>query len=71
MDGVRPQSWYAERLGVWVNEDNWPNGPKMSTFSLAENSKLAEYNVTQDLNDIVCSPQDCGLDGGEYCAIWL
>ena len=71
MDGVRPQSWYAERPGVWVNEDNWPDGPKMSTFSLDANSKLTEYHITQDLNDIVCSPQDCGLDGGEYCAIWL
>ena len=71
MDGVRPQSWYAERPGVWVNEDNWPDGPKMSTFSLDANSKLTEYHITQDLNDTVCSPQDCGLDGGEYCAIWL
>ena len=43
----------------------------MSTFSLDANSKLTEYHITQDLNDIVCSPQDCGLDGGEYCAIWL
>ena len=71
MDGVRPQSWYAERPGVWVNEDEWPDGPKVSTFSLTENAKLAEYHSTRDLNHIVCSPQDCGLDGGEYCAIWL
>ena len=71
MDGVRPKAWYSERPGVWVNEDDWPDGPKMSTFSLTENSKLAEYQSTQDLNHIVCSPQDCGLDGGEYCAIWL
>jgi len=71
MDGVRPQSWYAERPGVWVNEGNWPDGPTISTFSLTENSKLTEFNKTKDLNHIVCSPQDCGLDGGEYCAIWL
>ena len=71
MDGVRPQSWYAERPGVWVNEGNWPDGPTISTFSLTANSKLTEFNKTKDLNHIVCSPQDCGLDGGEYCAIWL
>jgi hypothetical protein len=23
------------------------------------------------MNIIVASPQDCGMDGGEYCAIWL
>ena len=49
----------------------WPDGPTISTFSLTENSKLTEFNKTKDLNHIVCSPQDCGLDGGEYCAIWL
>ena len=69
MDGVRPQTWYEHRPGRWVNEPDWPMGPMVQQFQFATNNQLADTATA--LADIVASPQDCGMDGGEYCAIWL
>ena len=69
MDGVRPQTWYEHRPGRWVNEPDWPMGPMVQQFQFATNNQLADTATA--LTDIVASPQDCGMDGGEYCAIWL
>ena len=69
MDGVRPQTWYEHRPGRWVNEPDWPMGPMLQQFQFATNNQLADTATA--LADIVASPQDCGMDGGEYCAIWL
>jgi len=69
MDGVRPQTWYQHRPGRWVNEPDWPKGPTEHQFQFAANNQLTD--AATELADIVTSPQDCGKDGGEYCAIWL
>jgi putative CocE/NonD family hydrolase len=69
MDGVRPQTWYEHRPGRWVNEPDWPMGPMVQQFQFATNNQLADTATA--LANIVASPQDCGMDGGEYCAIWL
>ena len=69
MDGVRPQTWYEHRPGRWVNEPDWPMSPMVQQFQFATNNQLADTATA--LADIVASPQDCGMDGGEYCAIWL
>jgi putative CocE/NonD family hydrolase len=69
MDGVRPQTWYEHRPGRWVNEPDWPNGPIEQSLHFDENHRLSDAAAV--LSDIVASPQDCGMDGGEYCAIWL
>ncbi|WP_171134749.1 CocE/NonD family hydrolase [Ruegeria sp. HKCCD7221] len=68
MDGVRPQRWYNDRPGRWI----------------AENEGATSHLPTQDWHltdsgmgasgpmDVrVRSPQTCGMESGEYCAIWL
>ena len=66
MDGVRPATWYAERPGRWVvdAEPEWPRHLLHLT-----DAGLAE--APGPLSALVDSPADCGMDGGEYCAIWL
>ncbi len=69
MEGVKPKSSYEHRKGHWVTFDQWPNHSLTKTLHFNENSKLSEekdYTKT-----IISSPQTCGLDSGEYCAIWL
>ncbi len=71
MDSAPPKDWYEERAGRWIAEYEWPSpGIGMRRFSLADGGRLAEGVAT--LAPLpVASPQDCGMDGGEYCAIWL
>jgi putative CocE/NonD family hydrolase len=71
MDSVPPRDWYEERPGRWIAEHQWPSpGIATRTFSLAAGGKLAE-GPAKVVNTKIKSPQDCGMDGGEYCAIWL
>lgn len=68
MDGVRPARWYKHRPGRWIAE---PSGAtsRLSEFTLA----LTDRGLGRSgpLGSRVRSPHHCGLDGGEYCAIWL
>ncbi len=75
MDGVRPATWYDHRPGRWIAEPSWPS-PNISVTPLAFGPGSmggpgrigpapAPFAVT------VASPQDCGMDSGEFCAIWL
>jgi len=69
MEGVKPKSSYEHRKGHWVTYDQWPNQSSTKTLHINENSTLGEekgYSKT-----FISSPQTCGLDGGEYCSIWL
>jgi hypothetical protein len=69
MEGVQPKSSYDYRKGHWVTFDEWPNQSSTKTLHINGNSTLSEekaYTTT-----FISSPQTCGLDGGEYCAIWL
>ena len=71
MDSVPPRDWYEERPGRWIAEHQWPSpGIATRTFSLAAGGKLSE-GPAKVVNVKIKSPQDCGMDGGEYCAIWL
>ncbi|WP_170508904.1 CocE/NonD family hydrolase [Ruegeria arenilitoris] len=68
MDGVRPARWYAERPGHWIIEDTRATS-HLPTVSLP----LSDTGLGEDgpLDARVRSPHHCGMDGGEYCAIWL
>ncbi|MFI0848777.1 CocE/NonD family hydrolase [Mesorhizobium sp. IMUNJ 23232] len=71
MDSVPPRDWYEERPGRWIAEHQWPSpGIATRSFSLAAGGKLSE-GPAKVVNAKIKSPQDCGMDGGEYCAIWL
>jgi putative CocE/NonD family hydrolase len=72
MDSVPPKDWYEERPGRWIAEQKWPS-PNITDqrLHLAPGAALAESPPGRDLDQPVASPQDCGMMGGEYCAIWL
>ena len=71
MDGVRPQTWYTERAGRWVAQvterDAQPDSPMQEYF--LNKDGLRDHRGSVDIT--MSSPQDCGADAGEYCAIWL
>jgi len=69
MDGVRPKTWYNSRCGRWINEYDWPKGPVLKSMYLGQGNTL-NPDPTR-INDILSSPQTCGMSSGEYCAIWL
>lgn len=71
MDSVPPRDWYEERPGRWIADRQWPS-PDIAKidFSLSDGGTLIEGPASLAPVD-VNTPQDCGMDGGEYCAIWL
>ena len=69
MDGVRPKTWYESRAGRWINEHDWPQGPTPKSMYLGQGNTLTTEPAL--INDILSSPQTCGMSSGEYCAIWL
>ncbi|MEX0409458.1 CocE/NonD family hydrolase [Aquibium sp. LZ166] len=71
MDSVPPRDWYEERPGRWIAEQAWPSGRIESReFGLGSNSMLSA-GAQGPIEYAIRSPQDCGMAGGEYCAIWL
>ncbi|MEM9579155.1 MAG: CocE/NonD family hydrolase [Pseudomonadota bacterium] len=67
MDAVRPKTWYTERPGRWLAMDT-SQGPLRETLQLSDGTlgaKAAPFTAT------IASPQTCGMQAGEYCAIWL
>ena len=69
MDGVEPKSSYDYRKGQWVSFDQWPAQLPIETLNLNKDFGLRKQK--ENVRKIISSPQTCGLDGGEYCAIWL
>ncbi len=71
MDSVPPKDWYEERPGRWVAVDGW-SSPDIATRRLefGDAGTLSPLAAALQPTEIT-SPQDCGLAGGEYCAIWL
>ncbi len=71
MDSVPPRDWYEERPGRWIAERAWPSGRIESReFGLGSNGTLS-HGAQCPIEYTIRSPQDCGMAGGEYCAIWL
>lgn len=75
MDGVRPASWYAERPGRWIAEERWPS-PRISEVEMPLGAGTLHAPETgavvrPDFEVPLASPQHCGAEGGEFCAIWL
>ena len=69
MDGVKPKTTYQYRKGHWISFQDWPKQSSNKTLYLSDKSELAEEKTS--INLMISSPQTCGLDSGEYCAIWL
>ena len=65
MDGVRPQTWYADRPGRWINTTPTPEA--VQTLHLGAAGLGDPSTFVQE----IASPLDVGMNAGEYCAIWL
>lgn len=68
MDSVRPKAWYTERPGRWIAMPDGLAETQNEIWHLAQTGlepAAAACDVT------VASPQTCGMQAGEYCAIWL
>ncbi|WP_406648801.1 CocE/NonD family hydrolase [Aliisedimentitalea scapharcae] len=69
MDGVRPATWYLDRPGRWITETDGA-----TSHLPAKVLHLSKDGLAQQAGPIttkVKSPHHCGLQSGEYCAIWL
>ena len=69
MEGVRPKTFYEQREGIWIVEDDWPKGLSWQSVYFKADGRLGE--IPETLSHNVKSPQTCGMQSGEYCAIWL
>lgn len=58
MDSVRPARWHDERPGRWIAEATWPS-PAIEELKLV-------LVADGDAPVTVASPQDCGLEAGEF-----
>ncbi|MFY2825783.1 CocE/NonD family hydrolase [Ruegeria sp. MALMAid1280] len=68
MDGVRPQRRYNERSGRWIAE---AEGATSHLPALTLGLSDEGLGLDGPLNVRVRSPQTCGMESGDYCAIWL
>lgn len=70
MDGVRPARWYEDRPGRWVAEEYGA-----ATHIPHRTLNFTDNGLSDGLGKLtprpIASPQDCGAESGEYCAIWL
>ncbi|MDX1406066.1 MAG: CocE/NonD family hydrolase, partial [Woeseiaceae bacterium] len=66
-EAVKPAPQYASIPGRWVAETSWPS-PDIETMTMY----LTASGCTRDPEDpeqqILSSPQTCGIRGGEWCA---
>jgi putative CocE/NonD family hydrolase len=69
MDSVPPRDWYERRDGRWIAEAEWPS-PAIGSRVLGLGTDLVASG-SRALPVAISSPQDTGMAGGEYCAIWL
>lgn len=73
MDGLRPARWHDHRPGRWISAAQWP-APDIDTriLALGPGGALGVQDGDDTRFDVtVASPQHCGMEGGEFCAIWL
>ena len=68
MDGVRPARWYNERPGRWITETGGATSHLPTITMPLSNEDLGS---DEQLDARIRSPHTCGLEGGEYCAIWM
>jgi uncharacterized protein len=72
MEGLPPQTWYAERPGRWIAEQVWPSPlTATETLYLTGEGGLQAESPPSSFHTTFSSPADCGAAAGEYCAIWL
>jgi hypothetical protein len=70
MDAVKPQAFIEQWPGRWVADQIWMAGnTEIKTWHLNADGIGGAPGEEKPLS--ICSPQTTGIDGGEYCIIWL
>ncbi|MFQ5937862.1 MAG: CocE/NonD family hydrolase, partial [Acidiferrobacterales bacterium] len=70
LETARPRASYEERAGRWIAESTWPS-PGIHVNTLVLNAGRLDAEPAPEHVLTLCSPQDTGTAGGEYCAMWL
>lgn len=76
LDGDRPATWYSHRPGHWVAEPAWPRpDAARESFALGQSAQghgtLQVGDEASAFEATIASPEHCGMDSGEFCAIFL
>ena len=73
LDGDRPATWYSHRPGHWVAEPVWPlPDARPEHFPLGHSPQgHGILGGGGPFEAILASPEHCGMDSGEFCAIFL
>ncbi len=66
LENIRPSGWREYDPGRWVAEQNWPSKNILPTDYYLDNHRLTPDLPGQDRPLSICSPQDCGLESGEF-----
>lgn len=70
MNAEKPEGFKTLWPGRWVSDELWMAGKtEIKEWHLNENGIGGVAGEEKALT--ICSPQTTGLDGGEYCIIWL
>ncbi|PHR18791.1 MAG: peptidase S15 [Hoeflea sp.] len=64
MDSIAPQRWVDERPGRWIAETDWPSAAIDKLSLDLGDGTLGQAAISTPVS--VCSPLDCGSQGGEY-----
>jgi len=65
MDSLPPKRWHEERPGRWAAFENWPSDDlQPEILHLGPDQNLQDEPCS--LEHSICSPQDCGAEGGEF-----
>jgi uncharacterized protein len=70
MDAMRPSALIAHVPGRWVKDHIWPSD-SVQRHRLFLNGRNLEREPGEPQTLSIRSPQTTGLDGGEFCIIWL
>jgi hypothetical protein len=70
MDVARPKASISEVPGRWVKDHIWPSDSVQRQKLYFAGGRL-ERAAGPEHQMTIASPQDTGLDAGEFCIIWL
>ncbi len=70
IDAYRPQGLPGRLSGRWLADGTWPP-PHTETLKLHLNRKGLSETQEKPAEACICSAQTVGMDGGEFCVIWL
>ena len=70
MDAYRPEGLPARLPGRWLGDGSWPP-PQVEILKLHLNPGGLAEKAESSIAMTLCSDQTVGMDGGEFCVIWL